>query len=269
MDQNHPFDKAIRLSGEAGNYRGRTTEQYANMVGPYGGIIAATLLKAAMDHPECLGEPLSLTVNYAAPIADGDFEIKAKPARTNRSTQHWIIEFFQNSKTVITGTAIFATRRKTWSKTEVPFPSVPPETEFESIRGKSPLAWMKNYDIRMTKGPSYLLQTEAEEANSENITLMRDEPRRPIDFLSLTALCDVFTPRIFLRRKYTVPIGTVSLTIYFHVDSEELRKHGDHEVVGYSRALKFYNGFYDQTAEVWTREGQLLATTTQIVYFKE
>ena len=270
FQQSHPFDIATRLTGEAGNYRGCTTEQYANMVGPFGGVIAATLLKAALDHPERQGEPLSLTINYAAPIADGNFDIKATPVRTNRSTQHWIIELFQHDRTMITGTVIFAIRRKTWSSTEARFPSVPPPNKCENIAGKRPLAWLKNYDIRMAKGASYISEIEMDENSvSESIQWMRDEPRRPIDFLSLTAISDVFFPRIFLRRKYTVPIGTVSLTIYFHVDSEGLREHGDKEVLGHARGLQFYNGFFDQTAEMWTPEGRLLATTSQIVYYKE
>jgi hypothetical protein len=37
------------------------------MVGPYGGITAATLLKSVQQHPERLGEPLSLTVRWILP----------------------------------------------------------------------------------------------------------------------------------------------------------------------------------------------------------
>jgi hypothetical protein len=43
-----------------------------------------------------------------------------------------------------------------------------------------------------------------------------DNPPRALDFASLTALCDSFLPRIFLHRPDFVPIGTVSINIYFH-----------------------------------------------------
>ena len=39
------------------------------MVGPYGGITAATVLNAVLQHPALLGEPVSLTVNFCAAVA--------------------------------------------------------------------------------------------------------------------------------------------------------------------------------------------------------
>ena len=41
----HPFDQAIALAASAdGRYSGATSPAYANMVGPFGGITAATAL---------------------------------------------------------------------------------------------------------------------------------------------------------------------------------------------------------------------------------
>ncbi|CQD16855.1 hypothetical protein BN000_03596 [Mycobacterium europaeum] len=86
----HPFDDAIRLDATGTHVRrGRTHPEWANMVGPFGGITAAAVLHAIESHPDRRGEPLALTVNYAAPIADGGFEISLRAARTNRSNQHW------------------------------------------------------------------------------------------------------------------------------------------------------------------------------------
>ena len=86
----HPLDAATHLAedGEAG-LAGRTHAAYANMVGPFGGVIASTLLNGALVSAQRLGDPVALTVNYAGPIADGAFRLHAQPMRTNRSTQHW------------------------------------------------------------------------------------------------------------------------------------------------------------------------------------
>ena len=68
----HVFDQAIALAATGdGQYTGATSPAYANMVGPYGGITAATALNAVMQHPALLGEPLSLTVNFCAADAVG------------------------------------------------------------------------------------------------------------------------------------------------------------------------------------------------------
>ena len=66
------------------------------MIGPFGGITAAAMVRAIESHPDRIGEPLALTVNFAAPIADGDFDISLRAARTNRTNQHWIVELSQN-----------------------------------------------------------------------------------------------------------------------------------------------------------------------------
>ncbi|MDN8837055.1 thioesterase family protein, partial [Staphylococcus aureus] len=65
----HPFDLATQLTQQKpGMYSGQTSSAYANMVGPFGGVIASTLLRAVLEHDDILGEPISLTINYAAPI---------------------------------------------------------------------------------------------------------------------------------------------------------------------------------------------------------
>ena len=92
---------------------------------------------------------------------------------------------------------------------------------------------------------------------------------RPLDFASLAALCDVFFPRVWLRRARIVPAGTVSFTVYFHADSAQLAAQGSAHVLGQADAQALRNGFFDQTAQIWDTQGQLLATSHQIVYYKE
>ncbi len=68
----HPFDAAVGLTPlTAGLSTGETNPAYNNMVGPFGGVTAATLLESVLKHPERLGDPLSLTVNFAGPITEG------------------------------------------------------------------------------------------------------------------------------------------------------------------------------------------------------
>ena len=266
----HPFDVATRLDvREAGVFTARTSPHYANMVGPFGGITAATLLKAACVHPERIGEPIALTVNFAGPLSEGEYTVAARPARTNRSTQHWIVEAWQGGELAATATAVFAIRRETWSLTEARFPDVPPAS---SIPREPPLArtvWPRAYDMRFVHGALDMASADPLRDDSTSTLWIRDEPPRPLDFPSLAAICDAFFPRIFVRRPKWVPIGTVTLTVYFHADSAMLAAHGARELLGTARALQFRNGFFDQTAEVWSPEGELFATTHQAVYYRE
>ena len=80
----HPFDQALTLSPLGlGRYAGHTAPAYWNMIGPYGGITAALVLQAVMQHPDRLGEPITLTVNFAGAVPAGPFEAHAVALRTN------------------------------------------------------------------------------------------------------------------------------------------------------------------------------------------
>lgn len=265
----HPLDLATRLdiAGE-GLYRGQTSPAYANMVGPFGGVIAAALLNAAWIDPRRLGEPVALTVNFAGPLAEGEFTVNARAVRTNRSTQHWSMDLVQGGEVAATATAVLATRRQTWSATEVAFPSVPAASELQRASTAGRPVWTQRYDMRFVHGALSLEAPHEAPRDSVSTLWMRDEPRRPLDFVSLAALCDAFFPRIFVRRQAWTPIGTVSMTTYFHADSAMLAAHGDREVLGTAHAHRFGNGYFDQTAQVWSPDGELFATTHQVVYFK-
>lgn len=264
----HPLDQAVALESlGTGRWQGHTSKAYANMVGPFGGTTGATLLNAVLSHEELLGEPVSLTVNFTAPVADGTFDVIARPVRTNRNSQHWWVEMTQNGEVVTFATAVTARRRETWESTELAFPQVPQASDLErfALEGRPP--WTHNYDMRFADG-ALLSEPNPDEPSLSRVWI-RDEPARPLDFVSLSALCDAFFPRIFIRRSKLVPIGTVSLTTYFHADQQQLQKTGSEHILGSARSNHFGKGFFDQSAEMWGRNGLLLATTHQVVYFKE
>jgi len=264
----HPFDAAIALAPErAGQYNGSTHPAYGNMVGPFGGVIAAALLNAVMQDPQRLGEPLSLTVHFAAPIADGGYTVTARAVRTNRTTQHWYVELLQDGAVAAFATAVTAARRETWQTLDAVFPQVPEAATIAPMPAIARVAWTSAYEMRFIDGIPGAPGTPSESSASR--LWLRDQPARPLDFLSLAALSDAFFPRIFVRRPQWVPIGTVSLTTYFHADAAQLAAQGSDPVLGLAHASNFRNGFFDQAAELWSTAGALLATTTQVVYFKQ
>lgn len=271
----HPLDEALQLSvsGDVpGQYQGQTHPGYWNMVGPFGGVTAASLLKAILLHPDRLGDPLSLTVNYAGALVEGAFTIQAVPVRTNRSTQHWTLSILQADAegalvVTTTGTAVTAVRRETWSVGDLPMPEVTPPGELAPI-ARQGVEWINRYEMRPLKGP--IPNTwDGSGDHSTTQLWMRDAPPRPLDFLSLAALADVFYPRVWLRRARRVPAGTVSITVYFHASAEQLQATGTGHLLGQARGQEFRNGFFDQTAQLWNEAGTMLATSHQIVYYKE
>lgn len=269
MSSNHAFDQAITLTPVSDNlYQGKTSDAFQNMVGPFGGVTAAILLNAVLQHPQRLGDPVSLTVNFAGPVAEGEFEVEATPLRTNRSTQHWLVLQKQNGEIVTSGTAFFANRRETLSEQQLSAPPAPAADTLQrvdiSIRN-----WFKQYDFRFVHGIPLMPRPADQPADTESLLWIRDHPERPLDYASLTALGDVFAPRIFLLRESFTPSGTVSMTHYFHATRDELERVGSGFVLGQAKASRLHANYADQVAHLWSEEGKLLLTSTQSVYFKE
>ncbi|GGS68524.1 acyl-CoA thioesterase [Planobispora rosea] len=265
----HPFDTAIALAPAAdGRVTSRTRPEYANMVGPFGGITAATLVRAVQQHPDRLGDPLSLTVNYAAPVADGDFDITTRIVRSNRTNQHWLLELSQDGVVTTTATAVFGIHRDTWSDTEAGMPPAPPPEAVPVQEFPDFIAWARNYEMRFVEG-AVPDQDTGENPDSTTTLWVRDAPARPLDFPALASMCDVFYPRVFLRRGRYMAAGTVSLTVYFHADAGEIAAQGEDHILGTARTHRFSRGYFDQTARMWGRDGTLLASSHQLVYFKD
>ncbi|MBA3771983.1 MAG: thioesterase family protein [Ramlibacter sp.] len=266
----HAFDAAIALTAQGdGLWQGHTSPAYANMIGPFGGVTAAQALNAVMQHPRRLGDPVAFTVNFAAALSDGPFLAQARPVRTNRSTQHWSVEIRQGDHAVVTATAVTAVRRETWSAGELPVPQVPRPNDLPAPDGTGRVEWINRYDMRFIDGAFPPAWDGAGASDSRTRLWLRDNPARPLDFTSLTALADVFFPRIWRRRATPVPIGTVSMTVYFHAGAAQLQASGTGYLLGQAQAQAFRNGYFDQAAQLWNEAGELLATSHQVVYYKE
>ena len=263
------FDAAIALQPQPdGAWQGRTSPAYANMIGPYGGITAAQCLQSVLCQPDRLGDPIAFTVNFAAAIAEGEFLLRPRAVRTNRSTQHWAVEMVQGDHVVATATAVTAIRRETWSGHEARMPQVtrPQDTPRAQRRA---MEWLNRYEMRFLEGA--IPQAWDGEAREDSLTRLwaRDDPPRPLDFASLTALADVFFPRVWLRRATPTPIGTVSMTVYYHADAALLAATGPGHLLVQAQGQGFGAGYFDHGGQLWNEGGALLATTHQVVYYKE
>ncbi|MCL6417347.1 thioesterase family protein [Aestuariirhabdus sp. Z084] len=275
----HPLDQAMLLTGDAGKYVAKTSPAYQNMVGPFGGVTAAQLLQSVLIHPDRQGSPVSLTVNFLGPIRPGDLEIESVLLRANRSNQHWMIQLMQGDEIQCSATCVFALRKNTWESLELTCPEAPKYDSLAALPDFPMTPWVNQYDMRFVSGSPFDTDrsdgraddgAKAEYGNlSESLLWMSDSPRRKLDFPSLTALSDAFFPRLFVRKKKFAPIGTVSLTVHFHTTEAQLQHLPSPAVLGQARASKFSGNYFDQTSEIWGADNSLLATASQMVYYKD
>jgi acyl-CoA thioesterase len=265
----HLFDDATRVTAGDSRWVGQTSGDYWAFVGPFGGATAATILRALIEHPQRSGDPLALTVNYCAPIAEGAFDLDVRLVKANRSTQHWCVELTQGGADVATlATAVFAERRPSWSHQQARFPESRP---FEQILRYPKVAapWVKQYDFRFAEGePNFEGTPSSAPPDAFTKLWIGDRVPRKIDMLSLMSMSDAFFARVFHARRALVPFGTVSLTTYFHTDAADLAAEDISRVLAVADAKIFHKSYGDQNGELWSPSGRLLATTTQIAYFK-
>jgi acyl-coenzyme A thioesterase PaaI-like protein len=217
-------------------------------------------------------------VNYLAPLAEGAFTVALRIARTNRSSQHWLIEITQEqpdgtTASVLTGTAVTAVRRPTFNATDANAPPVEPPSQLELAVAPPELEWLSRYDVRWLSGVHPQVWDGQENATNGSVASLsllwaRLAEPRTMDYAALAAVADIFYPRVWLRRATRVPAGTVSMTVYFHADAQDLIDTADGFVLCQARAHAFRDGHSDQTAHIWNESGTLLATTHQLVYYK-
>lgn len=264
----HVLDEAIAVTRtEDGVATARTHRQWENMVGPFGGITAATAASAVLSHPDVQGEVVAITVNFAAPLAPGEWSIAAEPVRTNRTSQHWTITARQGADVVVTATAVTGVDRDTWADTEAVMPEVDAPDAYAETRIPFPLKWLQNYRMRFVAGEIPIPPAPlADDANA--MFWLRHAEARPWDAPALIAASDAFYPRVFRRRGPSVRASTITLTTYLHASDAELAAAGPYLLLR-AGASRYGRGLFEQRGEIWSEGGALLATTYQLVYFSE
>ncbi len=190
--------------------------------------------------------------------------------KANRSSQHWSVEMTQGGGEVATlATAVFAERRPSWSHQPAQFPGAVP---FEQLRPYPKLAmtWANQYDFRFAEGePKF--GGGAAEAAVERVLEALD--RRPRAAQARRAVADVDVGRLLRPR---VPRPARAGAVRHGVADDLLPRRR-----GRSRQRRippacwrsadakiFHKSYGDQHGELWSPSGRLLATTTQIAYFK-
>ena len=266
----HPLDEAVRLEAAGpGAYRGTTSPAYWNMAGPFGGATAAIMMKAVLDHPERRGRPVAQTVNFCAAIAEGGFDVVVRLVRDGRSTQHWQVEMLPGGVVVTTASTVTGPDRETWSHAPGAPPQVPPADQTPVLDTSGRAGWRGRYEFRYERGAPIPGAASAETpASALSHNWVRDEPPRPLDYVSLAAICDTFVVKILQVRGDVPPVATVSLSTYFMADEAALARQGARPVLGVADARVFRHGFNDQSAEIWSDDGVLLAVSHQVVWFK-
>ena len=148
---------------------------------------------------------------------------------------------------------------------------MPEATPFDKTMPYAKIAapWVKQYDFRFIEGePGFAAAAKDAPHSAHSKLWIGDRVPRRIDMLSLVSMSDAFFARVFHARRELVPFGTVTLTTYFQTSVEDLAAEDITHVLACADARAFNRSYHDQTGELWSPSGKLIATTTQMGYFK-
>lgn len=273
MTSGHPFDRAVTLTGsDGGGLRGETIPEYGNFTGQFGGITAATLLRAALDQHAAKGAPVSLTVNYTAAVKPGAFQIAARAIRLGRSLQHWGLDMLQGETVVATALVTLGQRGASWQHAPLASPPAPPPEDVAPLDASGWRGWARQYEFRFIEGSTAHLRDQPplpSPGSARSLLWIRHADPRPLDFPGLACLSDAFFVRMIQVRNTFPAMGTVSLTTQFHADESMLAEQGDRALLCAVDSRVFRGNFHDQSAELWSIGGHLLATSHQMVWYAE
>ena len=244
-------------------YEGQVHPAFKNINDPYGGWTAAILAKAIIDTCEPDLELVSLTTDYLSVPSGVAVQIDVDSDRSGRGTEFWRAVLAGRTDTNPTNRAIaiLARRRDTFEWIEGARPDVPPPENCQTI--DLPMAWRRVIEIRPTMDPPMSMS-----ADTHYSTWVRFTPGRDLDSVGLVALADTPMPRLFQVIGRQEPVATVSMTVYLHATSADYAAVGDDYLLVDSRGARGGRGFYDQHATIWSRDGRLLVTTQQVVWYR-
>jgi acyl-CoA thioesterase len=273
MTDLHAFDAALALSAAGPlTWSGQTHPAYSNFNGQFGGITAATLLRAVLKSAAGDSVPVSVTVNYCAAMAQGPFEISVREIRRGRTLQHWSADLVQGGKVCATALVALAQRKASWSHAPLSPPFASPPRQIAPLNNGDWKGWTQQYDMRIVQGSIEGLHGQPPfdaPQSARSLLWMRHSTPRLLDFEGLMCMSDAFFVRMIQVRNAFPPMGTVSISTYFHCDGAMLAAQGSDYLLCHADARVFRDTFHDQSAELWSRDGVLLANTHQIVWYAE
>jgi acyl-CoA thioesterase len=263
------FDEALALepAGE-GLWTARPDRRYWHAVGPWGGWVLGLLLKAALTDSEDKGWPVAMSAHLMGAIAeDAPVTAAVRPVRRGRSLEFWQVEVSQNDQICAQAMITFGRRRPTEAWLEASFPDAPAPESIEPppVRPGGG-GFSRMFQTRPIKGHG--VQGQGRDNPTHSIIWVRDAEARPLDHVLLAAIADVFPPRILVRSPGPRAASTVTVNLYFHAPPEEIAAVGGDFILAEAVARGGGEGVCDQTATFWRRDGRLLATSEQLVWFK-
>jgi hypothetical protein len=235
--------------------------------GLWGGYAIGLSIRVVEAEPEAQGEPLSLTLTYAAALPSGALDIRTRRLRQGGSVGVWEVEVLPSGSDQIGvhGIVTMARRPKTPPFAFAAMPDVPDPDSLPSLEmpGVAHLYGAAAFERRVAEG-----YPPMPGESSRSLAWVRSR-RGSMDKALLGMVTDHSPPRAMYALGSSVMTTTLSLTAYLHATSEELAEVGEDFILVECEGRVGNAGASDERSSYWSRSGKLLATSEQLAWYRE
>lgn len=251
-----------------GRWTTQAGPEWKNPNGPlWGGYPIGLCVKVMAAEPEATGEPLSITLTYVAALTEGEIEVRTRRLRQGGSIGVWEVDLRPAGVDHASVHAI-VTMAKRPATPPFSFAQMPDAPDPDSL---PPLV--------LPGGPRHFGAHAFERRTTERFPIQPSassyttawvRPRLgPWDKALLGMLTDNSPPRAFYAFGHAVMTTTLSLTVYLHATAEEVAQAGDDYLLVQCEGRVGGGGASDERSSYWRRDGKLLATSEQLVWYRE
>ena len=242
-------------------FTGSISENFWVQSGPNGGYLAAIALRgAAAAVPEAERAPRSLHVRYLSAPRAGAFELATEVIRRGRSMTTVGVRMAQAGRDFALASACFSEAFSAIAFQDCAMPQALPLEHSLPIEKR--IAMNHQFDMRRAIGGDERASPRALSGG-----WIRFCDPRAIDALALAALWDSWPPAVFARafeQRFRGAVPTVEVSVYFRrrvpLPNAALADY----VLLQVESTMADEGVTEESAEIWSHDGQLLAQSRQL-----
>ena len=255
------FERSVAVAGGEGRYTAQLDTIWNGPIAPNGGILAATMLRAAeAELGSAAPPPRSISAQFLDAPGPGEAELDVEVLRAGKRVSFCEVRMRQAGKLTCTATVVFSAARPDPFELAAPSPELPPRAELPAadpeLTARFPPVF-RQLLVQPTEGPRVF--SGAPQAVTGGWLAIRDDDA-PLDPARLTALCDLWWPAIFAMLDGPAGVPTLQLTIHLR----RTRAAVPGPVFARFTTVRLLEGHIEETGELWSEAGELLAQSQQL-----
>ena len=245
----------------AGRYSATIDQGWWIERGPNGGYLAAIVLRAVLaEVADPARRPRSMTLHYLRPPSAGPCEVAVTIERTGRGLTTASARLAQGGRDCILALVALGLDRPGPQLHDHVAPAVPDPDEVpirpEPADGALDIPFRHRFEVRPAFGsPPFGSGPDALTGG-----WIRTTDDDPVDDVLLASITDAWPPAVFSRLEVPVGVPTVELTIHFRAAPPGRPAW----CLVRFRTLEVGDGYLEESGEVWSAEGHLLAESRQL-----